>query len=236
MCSPTCIDFVTRALARNEVAGKRVIEVGSRNVNGSARSFVESMHPAEYVGVDIEAAPEVDVICDIEKLHERFDAESFDLVVTTEVLEHVRDWRRAISNLKRMCRPGGVVIVTTRSRGFAYHGYPFDYWRYELSDMRSLFGDCVVEALETDTRDSGVFVKVRKPLTFQERRLDGHSLYSIVLDRRARNIADGDIRPGSLFRVRFRERIRGGLRSLKRTFVPSARREYREAIRRWGSI
>jgi SAM-dependent methyltransferase len=236
MCSPTCIDFVTRTLTRNEVAGKRVIEVGSRNVNGSARRFIESMHPAEYVGVDIEAAPEVDVICDIEKLCEKFDAESFDLVVTTEVLEHVRDWRLAVSNLKRMCRPGGVVIVTTRSYGFAYHGYPFDYWRYELSDMRSLFDDCAVEALETDTRDAGVFMKARKPLTFQERHLDSHALYSIVLDKRAKNISDEDMCPGRLSRVRLRERIRGALRSLKRTFVPSARREYREAIRRWGSI
>lgn len=236
MCSPACIEFVTRALTRDEVAGKRVIEVGSRNVNGSARRIIESMHPAEYVGVDIEAAPEVDVICDIEKLAEKFDAESFDLVVTTEVLEHVRDWRIAMSNLKRMCRPGGVVIVTTRSYGFAYHGYPFDYWRYEVSDMRSLFGDCTVEALETDTRDAGVFVKARKPLTFQERRLDEHSLYSIVLDRRAKNISDEDIRPGRLFRVRLRERIRRALRSLRRAFVPSVRREHREAIRRWGSI
>jgi len=236
MCSPTCIDFVTRALTRNEVAGKRVIEVGSRNVNGSARRLIESMDPAAYVGVDIEAAPEVDVICDIEKLCEKFDAESFDLVVTTEVLEHVRHWRLAVSNLKRMCRPGGVVIVTTRSYGFAYHGYPFDYWRYELSDMRSLFDDCTVETLETDTRDAGVFMKARKSLAFQERHLDNHSLYSIILDKRAKNISDEDIRPGRLFRVRLRERIRGSLRSLKRTFVPSARREYREAIRRWDSI
>ena len=171
MCSPACIDFVARAVTRDDVAGKRVLEVGSRNVNGSARSIIEAMHPAEYVGVDIEAAPEVDVICDIEKLAETFDAESFDLVVTTEVMEHVRDWRLAVSNLKRMCRPGGVVVVTTRSYGFAYHGYPFDYWRYELSDMRGLFGDCAVEALEADTRDPGVFMKARKPLAFQERRL-----------------------------------------------------------------
>ena len=236
MCSPACIDFVTRALARNEVEGKRVLEVGSRNVNGSARRFIESMRPAEYVGVDIEAAPEVDVICAIEELREKFDAESFDLVVTTEVLEHVRDWRLAVSNLKRMCRPGGVVIVTTRSYGFAYHGYPFDYWRYEVSDMRSLFDDCAVETLETDTCAAGVFMKARKPLVFQERHLGDHSLYSIVLDKRAKNISDEDIHPGRLFRVRLREQIRGALRSLVRTFVPSARREYRESIRRWSSI
>ena len=236
MCSPACIDFVTRAVTRDEVAGKRVLEVGSRNVNGSARRIIESMRPAEYVGVDIEAAPEVDVICDIEKLDETFDAESFDLVVTTEVMEQVRDWRRAVSNLKRMCRPGGVVLVTTRSYGFAYHGYPFDYWRYELSDMRGLFGDCAVEALEADTRDPGVFMKARKPLAFQERRLDSHLLYSIVLDRRAKNISDEDTRPARLLRVRLRERVRRALRSLKRTFVPRVRREYRDAIGRWGAI
>ena len=42
--------------------------------------------------------------------------------------------------------------------------------------MGSLFDDCAVEKLETDTRDAGVFMKARKPLTFQERHLGGHAL------------------------------------------------------------
>ena len=208
MCSVTCLNFAIRNLAREDVAGRRVLEVGCRDVNGSVRPLIHSLGPAEYVGVDIEAGAGVDVICSMEGLEERFGAASFDVVVTTEVLEHVRHWRAAISNLKRVCRPGGTILLTTRSLGFAYHAFPHDYWRYEPSDMKILFGDCQILSLESDPTDPGVFIKVRKPDAFREAELAAHELYSIVLDRRAVDLSDRHITPLSLLRVRARERLR----------------------------
>jgi SAM-dependent methyltransferase len=114
-------------------------------------------------------------------------------VISTEILEHVRDWRRGVSNLKGILKPNGILLLTTRSRGFEYHGYPFDFWRYEVDDMRILFSEFSVEAIESDPEAPGVFVKARKPVPFRERDLKNHELYSMIRHKRCRNIQEFDI-------------------------------------------
>ena len=47
------------------------------------------LSPTEYVGVDIEPRKFVDVVLPAEKLTEYFGSESFDVVISTELLEHV---------------------------------------------------------------------------------------------------------------------------------------------------
>jgi hypothetical protein len=41
MCNAKVIEFVSSNLSKEEIAGKAVLEVGSRNVNGSAREAKE---------------------------------------------------------------------------------------------------------------------------------------------------------------------------------------------------
>src|SRR5712692_2990177 len=148
MCHKSLIVFGASILRMDEVKGRRVIEVGSRNVNGSLRPIIESWEPSEYIGVDIDKGPGVDLICDAKAIVEKFGEESFDVVITTELLEHVRDWRNAISNIKRVCKTNGIVLLTTRSCGYGYHGYPYDFWRYEVNDMKEIFSDSEIVVLE----------------------------------------------------------------------------------------
>jgi SAM-dependent methyltransferase len=126
----------------------------------------------------------VDTICDAVELRTHFGDNTFDLVISTEVLEHVRDWRLVVSNLKNVLRPGGALLVTTRSRGFTYHAYPCDYWRYEPSDMAAIFGDLEVSALEPDPLAPGVFMKAFKPADFEELDLTDYALHSIITGSR----------------------------------------------------
>lgn len=184
----SCLKFVSDSITLAEIAGKRVLEVGSQDFNGSPSYILRLLTPAEYIGVDIEKGENVDIICPSEKLVEKFGENSFDVVVSTEMLEHVLDWRIVISNLKRVLKPGGMLLLTTRSYGFKYHGYPYDFWRYEIGDFREIFSDMEIKYLSKDTERVGVFLKSVKPNDFHEKDLSEISLYSIVLGRRLKSI------------------------------------------------
>jgi SAM-dependent methyltransferase len=194
VCTDRCLDFARRHLDAEDVRNKRVLEVGSIDMNGTVRPFVEALEPAQYIGVDIMLGPGVDLICDAEKLVEVFGSESFDVVVSTELIEHVPNWRTVISNFKRVLRPHGVLLITTRSKGYPFHGAPYDFWRYETSDLERMLCDLSVEAIESDSDDDpGAFVRARKPEDFREAALNDLALHSVLLNRRVRRTRGVDV-------------------------------------------
>jgi SAM-dependent methyltransferase len=207
MANVSCVVFAVKYLNETEVTEKRIIEVGSYDVAGSLRPIIESWKPAEYIGIDIEMGPGVDIVLEADEITKEFGKESFDVVISTEVLEHVRDWRDVISNIKNACKPNGIMVISTRSFGYGYHAYPYDFWRYELEDMKEIFSDCEILALENDSQSPGVFIKARKPTGFVERDLSDYELYSIVVKKRCRDVTDKDLRNFNLVRSLVKEKL-----------------------------
>lgn len=179
MCTKSCLRFGQNNINKEDVENKDVIEIGSYNVNGSLRPYTVSLMPRKYIGVDIKEGQFVDIICNAENVLDKFGKESFDLVITTEMMEHVENWRKVISNLKNICKENGVIILTTRSKGFGKHDFPSDYWRYEIDDMKQIFSDFIIESIEKDSKHPGVFVRTRKPKNFVEKDLSGINLFRI---------------------------------------------------------
>jgi SAM-dependent methyltransferase len=194
MCHASCTEFVRSAITSEDVEGRTVLEVGSHSVNGTTRGYLEALKPGSYIGVDIEEGTGVDEVVDVCDLAERFGPDAFDLVVSTEMLEHVRDWRGAVQNMKTVLRPGGKLVATTRSHGFPYHGHPHDYWRYEVDDFARIFEDMDIVTLVPDPSPAypGVFLSARK-VAGASTSLDDVELWSIVGRRREREIDDRDL-------------------------------------------
>jgi len=179
----SAMQFLIEHIAEEEIRGKRVLEVGSKYVNGSIRPFVERFEPKEYVGVDIERGRYVDVVLPVERLRDCFKEESFDMIIATELLEHVRDRRMAVENIKTVLTVGGSLYITTRSYGFPFHAYPHDFWRFEDADIKAIFPDFVSVKLMQDPESPGVFFKGSKSRN-KPANLSSVALYSMVMGKR----------------------------------------------------
>ncbi len=128
MCNVDCIKWGAKILTKEDIKDKKVIEVGSYDVNGSLRYVVELLEPAEYVGIDIMEGPGVDVVCASENLVQKFGKERFDAVLSTCAFEHIKNWKESISNIKNICKKNGIILFIAPSK-WPYHEYPYDYWK-----------------------------------------------------------------------------------------------------------
>jgi SAM-dependent methyltransferase len=93
-----------------------------------------------YTGIDTVPGPAVDDIGEVGALP--YADASFDVVLCTQVLEHVPDPARAVQEMHRVLRPGGTVLASTHGV-FLYHPDPVelggDYWRWTHQGLARLF-------------------------------------------------------------------------------------------------
>jgi SAM-dependent methyltransferase len=89
----------------------------------------------DVVTLDATPGPEVDVVGDVH--HLPFDDASFDGVICSAVLEHVRDPWQVVRELYRVLKPGGLVQIGVPFL-YPYHRDPVDYWRFTLEGLKLL--------------------------------------------------------------------------------------------------
>jgi SAM-dependent methyltransferase len=107
--------YVQRALAKLPTP-KRVLELGSRNVNGSIRDlFPQSV---DYCGIDLRLGDGVDVVADATNFGKAYH---YDLVVCCEVLEHSAEGKSICANAYRVLAWGGVFLATAAYTGRTPH-------------------------------------------------------------------------------------------------------------------
>lgn len=61
---------------------------------------------------------------------------SFEIVLSTQVLEHVADVRGYLAEARRLLAPGGRLVLTTHGT-WVYHADPHDYWRWTSEGLRA---------------------------------------------------------------------------------------------------
>ena len=88
-----------------------------------------------YVGVDRRRGEYVDVIGDVQQLPFRDDL--FDVVVCTQVIEHIPHPQTLVNEIHRVLKCGGLLILSTHGV-WPVHAAPNDFWRWTDFGLRRL--------------------------------------------------------------------------------------------------
>lgn len=113
-------DFFLRVKAKypEKFDGVNVIDCGSLDVNGSLKELFTN---SNYIGVDITAGRNVDIVSKIHELTEDYH-NKFDIVVSGEMLEHDEFWLNSLVKMYNMLIPGGLLAVSAAGPNRPEHG------------------------------------------------------------------------------------------------------------------
>jgi SAM-dependent methyltransferase len=129
--------FVGEAAA-SIAPGARVLDAGAGDCRYQRFFSHASYESADFCEVEKPYAP-VDYVCDLHSIP--VEDERYDLVLLTQVLEHLPEPGEVLTELFRVLRPGGELWLST-PLFYAEHEQPYDFYRYTQFGLRHV----VVEA------------------------------------------------------------------------------------------
>lgn len=86
---------------------KRVLELGSLNINGTVRDFFKDCN---YTGIDQTPGKDVDIVS---KAHEFKSDKLFDMIISAEMFEHDKYIKDSFINSRKLLKSDGIFIGTT---------------------------------------------------------------------------------------------------------------------------
>ncbi len=145
-----------KAALESTIIPLAVDEISCLDVGCGDRPYEYLFERGSYTGIDVEdsgrplSMKQPDYFYDGNAFP--FPDDSFDMVISTQVLEHVPDPLVMLSEMARVCKHGGGVVI---SLPFVYqeHEEPFDYFRFTRFGITELLFKAGLK-IETIKRDS----------------------------------------------------------------------------------
>jgi len=131
-------------------SASRVLEIGPDGFPSAYRRAVEARVGAVAVWdtLDLFRDPRLTFVANSEYSFPLEDG-AYDVVLSGQVVEHVRKPWVWIKEVARVCRSGGVVI-TINPVSWPYHEAPIDCWRAFPEGVRALYEDASLEVLMSE--------------------------------------------------------------------------------------
>lgn len=134
--------FIRRAILRGIKQNAPLLKGKLLDFGCGSKPYRSLFEVEEYLGVDFENEghshenEEIDIYYDGQQLP--FERDHFDSILCSEVFEHVFNLPDILSELNRVLKPGGKMLVTCP---FVWkeHEVPHDYARYTLFALEDLF-------------------------------------------------------------------------------------------------
>ena len=127
------IEFASREVKPSD----KVLDAGA----GSCR-YKKYFSHAQYETTDFEnvfdksAAALHDFICDLHSIPKPNNF--YDVIICTQVLEHVEYPQKVINEFYRILKPGGKLFLTV-PQGYGLHGEPYNFYNFAKFGLESLF-------------------------------------------------------------------------------------------------
>ena len=127
------------------------------------------------VSLDIDEKRKPDMLGSIE--HFNGQTESYDAVFLIEVLEHVENPMLALTNIKRILKFDGRLVMSTPFL-FPIHDAPFDYFRYTENGLQLLLGDFSDVCINAR---NGYFESINVQIMRVLKSAEGMSIFSLAI-------------------------------------------------------
>lgn len=149
------LDFLGRAF-REVGMHEKLLDVGC---GVKPFKFIYEQYTKTSVGIDVNTSPHsqhvVDKIYDGRNIP--FNDEDFDIVLSTEVMEHVMDPDLFLREINRVLKKNGVLILTVPFF-VSLHEEPHDYYRYTIHGLKYLLHKSGFEVLRVESLGGSVCV------------------------------------------------------------------------------
>ncbi len=120
----------------------RILDIGG----GNRRYASLFAHATSFEVADIDPAQKPDAVASVESLP--MESATYDGILCTQVLGDVWDVRRAVAEMIRVLRPGGLLLIT-ESLLNEEHDEPNDFWRFTQYAWKKLLEpSCEIRILE----------------------------------------------------------------------------------------
>ncbi len=177
--------------------GLRIDRTKNNRLDKTREWIIPYLKNVDYKIMDPVPTYNPDIVGDIHKMP--FADNSLDAIICIAVLEHVENPILAVSEMRRVLKPGGYIFLYVPFL-YYYHaekGYYGDYWRYTKDAIRFLFKGCktveivsVRGAIETWIRLSplgrfNVFARIARFLDFVTGKMKSNQVsgYNIFISK-----------------------------------------------------
>ncbi len=151
-----------RRLGLRQATGRDVVEIGCGN--GLGAELISGLAPRSYVGLDI-MPEQIALAAQRNVPHARFmvgdatDISSLsdataDMVVVFGILHHIDGWPRAIAEIRRLLRPGGLFLIEEPDSGLLRLWDRFFQWGHPQNAFS-------LHALERELQTDGLILERR---------------------------------------------------------------------------
>lgn len=143
-------DFVRKYLEPRRAEPLVILDLGSRDYNGTYRPLL-AQTPWRYLGLDLEAGPNVDIVLRDPYRWREIESGSADVLVSGQTFEHTEFFWLTMGEIARVLKAGGLACVIAPSAG-EEHRYPVDCWRVYPDGLRALARYAKLEVVEAWTQ------------------------------------------------------------------------------------